>query len=45
MIDYFALGLAHFLIVVALIRMLSRDYLDRDPQPEDEAVTAPEKAG
>lgn len=45
MIDYFALGLAHLLIVVALIRMLGRDDLDRDPQSEDDAVTAPDKAG
>ncbi|WP_202391297.1 hypothetical protein [Allopontixanthobacter sediminis] len=44
MIDYFALGLAHLLIVVALIRMLGRDDLDRDTQAEDDAVDAPDKA-
>ncbi|MGB3377583.1 MAG: hypothetical protein WBA55_02310 [Allopontixanthobacter sediminis] len=44
MIDYFALGLAHLLIVVALIRMLGRDDLDRDAQPEDDTVAAPDKA-
>lgn len=33
MIDYFALALSHFLIVVALIRMLGRDDLDRDDGP------------
>lgn len=34
MIDYFALALAHFLIVVALIRMLGRDDLDADDLPD-----------
>ncbi len=44
MIDYFALGLAHLLIVVALIRMLGRDDLDHDTHAEDDAVDAPDKA-
>lgn len=42
MIDYFALGLAHVLIVIALIRMLGRDDLDRDAAPLDEAAPGPE---
>ena len=33
MIDYFALALSHYLILVALIRMLGRDELDRDDLP------------
>jgi hypothetical protein len=34
-IDYFALALSHFLIVVALIRLLGRDDLDQDVPPLD----------
>jgi hypothetical protein len=33
-IDYFALALSHFLIVVALIRLLGRDALDVDDTPQ-----------
>ncbi|MDZ4308395.1 hypothetical protein [Allopontixanthobacter sp.] len=42
MIDYFALALAHFLIVVALIRMQGRDDLDRDGAAEEDPVSVPE---
>lgn len=44
MIDYFALALTHILIVVALLRMLSRPELDREDlsaETEEAAVTTP----
>ena len=39
MIDYFALALIHGLIAIAVIRLLGREGLDRDPQlaREDES--------
>ncbi|MBX7501415.1 hypothetical protein K3181_08175 [Qipengyuania sp. YG27] len=37
MIDYFALGLTHVLIVIALLRIFARAQLDR----EDELVDPP----
>ena len=41
MIDYLALALTHALIVIALLRILTRDELDReDPLASDQAVTA-----
>ena len=41
MIDYLALALTHALIVIALLRILTRDELDReDPLASDPAVTA-----
>jgi len=40
-IDYLALALTHALIVIALLRILTRDELDReDPLASDPAVTA-----
>jgi hypothetical protein len=38
MIDFFAIGLTHALILLAALRLLSRADLDRDPAP-GEAVT------
>ncbi|MXO69383.1 hypothetical protein GRI72_11165 [Altererythrobacter marinus] len=35
MIDYFALGLIHALIAIALLRIAGRDETDRDPAFED----------
>jgi len=40
-IDYLALALTHALIVIALLRILTRDELDReDPLASDPAVNA-----
>ncbi|MGV2494804.1 hypothetical protein [Pelagerythrobacter aerophilus] len=35
MIDYFALGLIHALIAIALLRLAGRDATDRDPALEE----------
>ncbi|WP_338446466.1 hypothetical protein V5F89_01330 [Pelagerythrobacter marensis] len=35
MIDYFALGLIHALILIALLRLAGRDATDRDPAFEE----------
>jgi len=35
LIDYFALGLIHALIAIALLRIAGRDETDRDPAFED----------
>ena len=45
MIDYFALALSHFLIVIALIRMLGRDDLDRDDAQQVDNQAAPGPQG
>ena len=34
MIDYFAIGLTHALLLLAFLRILGRDDLDRDPVDE-----------
>lgn len=45
MIDYFALALTHALIMIALLRILMRDALDReDPLADDAAEGAPPAA-
>ena len=45
MIDYLALALTHALIVIALLRILTRDELDReDPLASDPAVTPAARA-
>ncbi len=38
MIDYFALGLTHALILLALIRLVGDDELDTDPEIEARRV-------
>ncbi len=38
MIDYFALALTHALIVIALLRLLVRDDLDREGECAEEAA-------
>ena len=49
MIDYFTLALIHGLLVLAALRLLSREDLDRDPPMEEitrplpEAETAQQK--
>lgn len=35
LIDYFALGLIHALIAIALLRLAGRDTTDRDPAFDD----------
>lgn len=35
LIDYFALGLIHALIAIALLRLAGRDATDRDPALEE----------
>lgn len=35
LIDYFALGLIHALILIALLRLAGRDATDRDPAFEE----------
>jgi len=40
-IDYFALALSHFLIVVALIRLLGREALDVDDAPQVDGPAPP----
>ena len=35
MIDYFALALTHGLIALAVLRLLGRDDLDRESEPQD----------
>jgi hypothetical protein len=44
MIDLFALGVTHLLLVLALWRLVQRDDLDQDPpthsEPEEPAVTS-----
>ncbi|WP_369026315.1 hypothetical protein [Qipengyuania sp. RANM35] len=44
MIDYFALGLTHALIMIALARTLVRPDLDREEAMADEAQVADEPA-
>lgn len=41
MIDYLALGLTHALILIALLRILPRDALDREDPLADTAPDAP----
>lgn len=41
MIDYFALALSHFLIVIALVRMLNRDTLNVDDPPQIDSLPPP----
>lgn len=44
MIDYFTLALSHGLIILAVIRLLSREDLDADPA-EDETAGGPAQTG
>jgi len=43
-IDYFALALSHFLIVVALVRLLGRDALDVEDAPQIDGPPPPPPA-
>ena len=40
MIDLFALALSHGLLLLMVLRLMSRDDLDRDPPPPGEKVGA-----
>ncbi len=37
MVDYFALGITHFLLALAAWRLMARDDLDCDPADTDNA--------
>jgi hypothetical protein len=37
MVDYFALGITHFLLALAAWRLMARDDLDSDPADTDNA--------
>jgi hypothetical protein len=41
MVDYFSLALTHGLIALALLRLVLRAELDRDPEPVAEAQDEP----
>lgn len=43
MIDYLALALTHSLILLALIRAVSRNELDREPEFDTKRETAEER--
>ncbi|MEX0342279.1 MAG: hypothetical protein AB3N06_06815 [Erythrobacter sp.] len=45
MIDYFALALTHALIMIALLRVLMRDELDREDPLSDDVPGAEPQAG
>jgi hypothetical protein len=40
MVDYFALGVTHALILLAVWRLLQRNDLDQDPEPKAAAESA-----
>jgi len=40
MIDYFALALVHGLLALTVLRLLGRDDLDRESEPQDPAGDA-----
>ena len=46
MIDTFALGISHFLLLVALWRLVQRDDLQADPvRPDPEQTESKDRAG
>ncbi len=45
MIDYFAIGLTHALLVLVALRLVMRGDLDRDPVAGDADVAAAASAG
>jgi len=45
MVDYFSLALSHGLIALALVRLLLRPDLDRDPLPEADEIDRQESSG
>jgi hypothetical protein len=42
MIDFFAIGLTHALMLLVALRLLTRADLDRDPAPDEAPTVAPD---